>query len=229
MSRFSIKGSLRFGWETTKHHFLFLVGLIVIAIVLSSMTSWLLSIAVNENPFLGFIAWAVNAIVSILISMGIIYITLEFCDRKTPAYKDLLTPYPLFFKYLLASILYGLVTFIGFVLLIIPGIFFAIKYGMYRYLVIDKGLGPIDALSKSGEITHGAKWKLLGFSIIVGLINIGGALLVGFGLLVTIPLTIIATAHVYRTLLQGTETVPNGGVPASTPGAPIVPSISAVE
>lgn len=203
MNTFSIKEALGFGWRTTKQYFLFLVGLLVIVFAISFLFSWLFRVTADMNSALGFVAWIADMVVSILIGMGIIYILLEFCDHKVPAYKDLIQPYPLFFKYLVASIFYGLVVCVGFILFIIPGIFLAVKYSMYRYLVIDKGLGPVEALTKSGEITYGAKWKLLGYGIIVGLINIGGALLFGVGLFVTIPITMIATAYVYRTLLRG--------------------------
>jgi len=55
----------------------------------------------------------------------------------------------------------------GLVLLIIPGIYLALKYQFYGYLIVDKGMGPIKALKESGRITDGAKKDLLIFWLVL--------------------------------------------------------------
>jgi uncharacterized membrane protein len=113
----------------------------------------------------------------------------------------------LFFKYLIGDILYGLIIIGGLILLIIPGIIWAIQFQFFGYLIIDKGLGPIEALKKSSKITKGAKWDLFLLGILLVLINILGALALLVGLFATIPTTMIANAFVYRKLLSQTETL----------------------
>jgi uncharacterized membrane protein len=93
----------------------------------------------------------------------------------------------------------------GLVLLIVPGIILAIKYVFYDYLIIDKELGPLEALRESSRITGGVKWQLFIFMLLVFLINFAGILFFGVGLLLTIPATTIATAYVYRRLLARVE------------------------
>ena len=70
----------------------------------------------------------------------------------------------------------------------------------FKYLIIDKGLGPIEALKESRRITTGQRWQLLLFVLILALLNILGALALFIGLFVTMPVTMIAMAHVYRGL-----------------------------
>ena len=60
--------------------------------------------------------------------------------------------------------------------------------------------GITASLRESAEMTHGIKWHLLGFFIIILLLNIVGALLLLVGLLVSVPVTMIAYAHVYQKL-----------------------------
>jgi uncharacterized membrane protein len=67
-----------------------------------------------------------------------------------------------------------------------------------QYLVIDKNMGPIDAIKKSWSMTKGHTWDLfLLLLVVIVLIAIGAALL-GVGLLVTLPISTVAVAYVYR-------------------------------
>lgn len=77
--------------------------------------------------------------------------------------------------------------------------YIALRYSMSRFEVLD-GACIVESLRKSTVITRGVKWKLLGFMIVAILLNILGALLLLVGLLVTIPVTMLAMAHVYTKL-----------------------------
>ena len=92
--------------------------------------------------------------------MGITKISLKILDGENGKYTDLFSCTALFFKYLGASILYGLIIFAGSLLFIIPGIIWAIRYQFCIYFVIDKGLRPIEALKMSSKIIKGNKRKL---------------------------------------------------------------------
>jgi uncharacterized membrane protein len=105
-----------------------------------------------------------------------------------------------FWKYLGASILLGLAVAIGFVLLIVPGVIFALMFLFTTFIVIDYELGPIEAMTESNRITRGHKWQLLGFGIVLTLINLLGVLALVVGLLVSIPVSTLAFAHAYRVL-----------------------------
>jgi uncharacterized membrane protein len=92
-------------------------------------------------------------------------------------------------------------------LLIVPGIIFFIMFQYYGYFIVDKKMGPVEALKASAALTKGVRWKLFGFGLVIGLLNIGGALLLLLGLFVTIPVSQMAIAHVYRKLLPQTQFV----------------------
>ena len=89
--------------------------------------------------------------------------------------------------------------------MIIPGIIWAIKFQFYDYLIIDKKLGPIEALKKSAVITKGAKGNLFVFGLLLGGINLLGAICLLIGLFAAIPTTLVAKAFVYRKLLAQVE------------------------
>jgi len=63
---------------------------------------------------------------------------------------------------------YGAVVFVGFLLLIIPGVYWSLKYGQYRMLIVDKNLGIFESIKESGRITEGYKMKILVVSFALG-------------------------------------------------------------
>ena len=75
----------------------------------------------------------------------------------------------------------------GLCCLIVPGIIVAYMFLYVGYLIIDRGLGPIAALSESRVVTDGYKMDLFLFSLAVALVNIIGVVCLFVGLFVTIP------------------------------------------
>jgi uncharacterized membrane protein len=133
--------------------------------------------------------------------MGVSFITLQFVDNKKPKLKDVYYTKNLF-NYILASIIRTLIIAVGFILFIIPGIIFSIKLQYSQYLIVDKGKDAVDSLKGSWKMTKGVKWNLFLFGLLLGLINILGFLALLVGLFVTVPLTMVANAFVYRKLLS---------------------------
>ena len=153
-------------------------------------------------PLLSGLISLAGWVLYIIASMGLIKLALSYCDSKKGEFSYLFSNYRLFFKYFFGSILYALIVIGGLILFIIPGIIWAIMFQFFPYFVVDKGLGPIEALKKSAAITSGAKWTLFLFCILACLINLLGALCLMVGLFVTIPVTLVAYAAVYRKLLN---------------------------
>ncbi len=201
---FSIHSCVSFGWETFKKRPWFFVGASVVIVLVylfaSAITSAidaLLGGSAKEPTLLGSLA---DYGLSTLISMGVTAFYLAAHDSpETVDLTVLWRPHP-FWKYVGASILIGLVIIVGFILLIVPGIIFALMYMFTTFIVIDRGLGPLDAMKESKSITHGHKWPLLGLGCVLLLINIAGAIALLVGLLVTIPVTSLAFTHAYREL-----------------------------
>ena len=64
---------------------------------------------------------------------------------------------------LIVSLITGIATTIGFMLLIVPGVIVAIGLGMAGLIVIDSDLSAIDAIKKSWEMMKGYKWNYFVF------------------------------------------------------------------
>jgi len=133
-------------------------------------------------------------------------------DPDRVVLADLWHPRP-FWKYLGASRLLVLGGALGFLLLIVLGIIFVLMFMFTTLIVIDRGLGPIEAMKESSRITRGHRWTLLGLALLVLLVNLLGPLALVVGLLVSVPVSWIALAHVYCVLAR--RTAPDAAMAAS--------------
>jgi hypothetical protein len=95
------------------------------------------------------------------IRLGYTKILLGLYDRNYSSIGMLFSCSHLVLRNFVGMILYGLLCSLGFLFFIIPGIYFLVTYGFYHQVIVDKEVGVFEAFSKSAEITHGAKWKIL--------------------------------------------------------------------
>jgi len=190
--RFSIGEAIKFGWSTaTSNLGLFIVALLIVC-------------AISMFPVLfdSLVAMIVSGVLGMVVTLGIMRMSLKFVDGGRGELIDLFETIPFIVSYLVASIVVGVVAMIGFLLLVIPGIIFSVRLQFYAWAVIDGRPGPFASIQESWEVTRGAFWRLIGFWFVLAGVNILGALALGVGLLITIPMSLVATAHVYRQLTR---------------------------
>ena len=87
---------------------------------------------------------------------------------------------------------------LGFICLILPGIYLVVAWMFASILVIDKGLDFWSAMELSRKVVTRHWWKAFGFVLVLLLVNLGGLLLCGLGFLITTPLTLAATVYAYE-------------------------------
>jgi len=154
-----------------------------------------------RNPGTSFgILGLVIFIILLIMKVGYLKSILKIENGGHASFKELFDHVDLLWKYILSSICYGLVIVVGLVLLVIPGVYVLLRYFFVPLLAIDKGLSVEQAFKQSSHMTRGNKWRILGFIIILVLINILGAIPFGLGLIITIPVSTLAYVHVYKLL-----------------------------
>jgi uncharacterized membrane protein len=143
----------------------------------------------------------VSFVVSILASLGLTSFSLRAHDNiETVTIGDLWNPDPVW-RYLGAYLLILLIVIVGFILLVIPGIIASLGLSFATYLVIDRGMQPVASIKESWRITKGNKWRIFLLGLALTGVNILGALALVVGLLVSVPITLLAVVHAYRYLL----------------------------
>lgn len=111
--------------------------------------------------------------------------------------------FKIFLPALGAYLLITVLTILGYIVLIIPGVIIALAFSLTYFFIIDKNMGPWEGMKASFDMTKGFRWRILAVMALCGLINILGLLCFGVGILVTIPLTTLALAALYQRLSTG--------------------------
>lgn len=101
---------------------------------------------------------------------------------------------------ILASLLVGIATAIGFVLLIIPGLVVIFFSQFFVWFIVDKHLGAIESITASFRLVGRNFGPLLLFFLASLLAYLLGALALVIGLLVAAPVVYIAQGYAFRTL-----------------------------
>lgn len=214
---FFIGEAIKFGWQILKKNLWFFIVLLILAFVTQSIPAILQGFAepavmqsppgqnvVVQHKSLSFILGIIHYIISLIISVGLIKVSLNFVDHGKAKWRELYTSFPRIWSYFIASLLYGLLIIAGLILLVFPAFIWGARYGLFPYFVVDKKAGPIEALKMSAQTTMGAKWDLVGFYCVTVLLNLLGLFCIIIGLFATIPTILVAQAYVYRKLLAQT-------------------------
>lgn len=225
---FDFSEVLGFGWRTMKENLAFFVGMGIILFLISSFGQ-LFGYVIQQFPenillFLALLLFPVMLIIEIILAIGLIKISLSFCDGQKPKLSMLFDAWGCFWSYVGAAFLYcliimvppaacfllplassadiGIAHFTPFlsILAFILAVALSIKYSLCFYFVVDKGLGPINALKASSLTTMDAKGSLFLFGILCCLINLLGVLCFGIGIFATLPTVMVAMALAYRQL-----------------------------
>lgn len=202
LSELNFNSMLKRSWEIFKENFVFIaasfLGLIVIQGVLSSFVG-----QVDENEY-GTVAVAnlISTIITQIISIGWMNVALRAVRNEYLEVSSFFEKAHLLIKYFLCNLLTGLLVVTGLILLIIPGFYFALKYAFATLLIVDKAVGPLQAMEMSAQMTKGFKGKLLLYWLGFVGVNILGLLALILGIFITIPLTSIATVVLYNALLE---------------------------
>lgn len=199
-------------WATFKAHAGFFIGVYILASIIVGIP-YIITVALSANDMgaAAFIFNIITLIVASIIGVGMTTIALSALDNKPLSVGMLFSNMPRLGSYILATILVGIIVMVGTFLLIIPGIYLAIRLTFWPYFVVDKGMSAIDAIKGSWRMTSGRFFDVFVFGLACLGLAILGAIPLGLGWLVVMPLVLLASAQLYRLLTR-----------APAPVAPVV-------
>ncbi len=103
----------------------------------------------------------------------------------------------------IATLIVGIITSIGSLLCVLPGLIASIMLMFTTIAVLDRNLSPIDAIKSSFETSKNNIGPALLTWLAIAAVVFVGALLCGVGLLVAIPLAALILVYTYRSLNGG--------------------------
>lgn len=225
---FSIHKAIQFGWHTVKNNVGFFIILLLISMLIPFLPTFLGNFVSKEFYIIGIFLQLTGKVLGIVVYLGLIKISLKYCNGLKPKVDDLLSSFSLLFKYIPAiivamTIFYGIFSlflgvsfllgryvgenlvvsvalFAGVVFLIVFFIVWTIRLSFFPYFIVDQRYGPINSLKASFQITSGLTLRLILLEIVLLLINFAGIIIFLVGLFITVPIYLMTKAHVYRTL-----------------------------
>jgi len=199
--KFSKEHALRFGWDRMKNNLGFFIVYLIILFIVEWFFSMFAQLFLHRLPLLSLLFYLGYLVVILVSSIFVIKIGLRLYDNEKIGSFDFLSfSTQLFFKFLLGYILYVLLVMVGFILLVVPGIYLAMKFQFVQYLIVDKNTNVIEAFKESSRMTDGHKWNLFLLLLLYMVIIFIGVMALGVGILIAIPIVMVAQAYVYKKL-----------------------------
>jgi uncharacterized membrane protein len=206
---FSPTAAIAYGWkkfrENTGPIILAALILIVISIVLSLIGGAISGEGLGDTDrdsafdfsLSGAIANIVTSLVGYVISAGITRGALDITEGRK---FDLASAFGRldYAKVILAGLLVSILTVIGFILLILPGVIFVFLSYFTVYYVVDKGTSPVQAILDSCRLVIGNLGNALLLALLSFLVIVLGFIALCVGLLVAWPVVLIASAYAYK-------------------------------
>ena len=196
----SIRHAFNFAWPVfQKRYSLFT------AILLTLFGAWVaLEIVVIGGQRFGILWWAAAHLAFLIffagLEAGFLKICLALSAGGEPAFADTFRYLVLGPKLLAGQLIYLLLVGLGLALLVVPGIYLGVRCALFGFSLVTGEAGLLRSFAHSAALTAGAQTSLLALVVSLLVLNLLGASLLGLGLFVTVPLSVLMLTAVYGQL-----------------------------
>lgn len=153
----------------------------------------------GDNPFGG--ANLLSNILSPVLGVGYYFVAFQIARGRAYGFGDFFHGFKKFLPVFLTALVSTILIALGFVLLILPGIYLAVSYLFAQLFVVDKNLSFWSAMEASRKIITKKWFSFFGLVLLLALLNVVGLIIFGIGLLVTIPLSACVVAAAYEDIV----------------------------
>jgi uncharacterized membrane protein len=162
--------------------------------------------------YAGRIGWLASLVIGPPMMMGNFIVSAKLLQEQAVNFSDFFSGFQFFLPLLLLTLVSSILVSLGFILLIIPGVYLAVSYLFAALLVIDRRLDFWPALELSRRTVTPRWFTFFAFCLLLLLVNVAGALLLGLGLLVSVPLSVCAVTAAYADIF-GLQSDYSGKIP----------------
>ncbi len=189
-AKLDIGSCLERGWNLLKANFWSLVGTTFVLVIVMLIA--------QSIPFLGLL---VGLLLTGVFYGGLYFFYLKKIRGQPAELGDAFAGFSLaFLPLMLASLVVTLLTTLGLLLLILPGIYLAVSYAFVYLLIVDHKLEFWCAMEVSRRVVTAQWWRVFGLVILGAIIAILGAIGLIIGVFITIPIMIGAMTYAYEDL-----------------------------
>jgi uncharacterized membrane protein len=215
-----IEDAIRFGWDTFKKNFELILAIEIAATVTLAVVGGASELLETRGWYHEFAMSIAYFVVTMIIHLGAIKVSLKYRDGEKVDFANMFDSFGILAPFMAASVVTDLAIGFGLLFLVVPGIVVAVKFCLFGFTVVDEDRGPIEAIRRSIQLTDGVGIDLFLFGMLCVGINILGMMALVVGLYVTLPVTALAGAHIYRHLNPRAARAPaesDGSVPERSP------------
>ena len=181
-----IGSALSRGWALVRDNIVVFIG--------ATVLGWLITLGLAFVPVVGWV-------VGIVLIGGLDYMFLRRIRGEAVQIGDVFAGFNRAFLHLaLTGLVKWLLTCLGLVLCILPGIYLAVGYVFALPLVIDKKMEFWPAMEVSRQVVHRHWWSTFGLVIVLAIVAFVGFLACGVGALISVPVASAAFMYVYEDL-----------------------------
>jgi len=206
---FSIMGVIKEAWEGTKGAKASVwagscIMYLVMLIIGTAGTFLMPALGVELTPATGMAINVVSqvflTVVSIIFTAGLLYMGVRKVADDPISWKMIFEGFSFTGQIIVATVLQTIFIGLGLLLLVLPGVYLIIGYGLTLPLIVDRKMSAWEAMETSRKAIHKVWWKVAGALFLMGCIYTVSAIPLGIGLIWTVPMFIILGGVVYRCL-----------------------------
>jgi len=212
-------------WQILRSRMGLVMGTCLASFLLSSLPGIISSIISPNDPEappnpLAILIGLIGAVFGIYLQCGLFTFLINLASGRKSEFNDLFRGGPIVIKAILGALLFGVaggaVFAIGFATIALlftvaggAGVAIGVLgwmcvasviftgFSQYFYLLVDREIGVIESFNLSSQLMKGRFWQYNIFLLTCGLINLATIVTLFTGLLLTIPLSMIASAVFY--------------------------------
>jgi uncharacterized membrane protein len=131
------------------------------------------------------------------LTLGYAAVSLRLVRGERVEFGDLFMGFQRFLPAFLANLIIGIFVAIGTFLCVIPGLVVAVLYGITFFFMFDRNQDFWPAMESSRQTVMEAFWPWCLVWLVLFALNLGGAIVCGVGLLLSIPVSALMLALAY--------------------------------
>lgn len=195
---FSIRNAIKKAWALFRIRPWYFVGLAFVMLVINVFSNFHENIIIRVVIITAAIIWSYTWLSIVIATVDGKEGTLGYQNLKLhlPTFKQ-------FFMLVCVGIATGIIVIAGFIMLIIPGIYFMVRLAFSNLAYVDRQRGVRETLKYTWHLVKGDIFWTVFLTIMVAIALIFlGVLAAVVGVLVTYPLAMLVLAQLYRSLVE---------------------------
>jgi uncharacterized membrane protein len=145
----------------------------------------------------------IRQIIALFLSIGLARIGLNLVSGKPVTIGMLFSGAGKLLPVIASSLIYFTAVTIGLFLLVIPGIYIALRYGQYLFAIVDRDMGIIESFRYSSSLTTNNRTSLFTLMLLYVAVSIAGILAFCVGIFFAIPVIFLSSVVAYRWMQYG--------------------------